>query len=86
MTATVEAVYEEENILRLLSPLSLEKGQQVEVTIKSVTLAELERNAPNPSRVAEIMAGIVALSVIYDRPETASRDHDLFLYGPEGAW
>lgn len=86
MTATVQAIYEEGNILRLLSPLALPKGEQVEVTIKSVTLAELERNAPDPRRAAEIIAEIAKLAVPHGRVETASTDHDRILYGgPEGA-
>ena len=85
MTTTVQAVYEEDDLLRLLSPLALKKGDQVEVTV-SITLAELERAAPDPRRAAEIMAEIAALAVPQGRPETASTDHDRILYGgPEGA-
>lgn len=124
MTTTVQAVYEEDDLLRLLSPLSLKKGDQVEVTVNTVTLADLERAAPDPKRAAEIMAeiaampmepepsefigtehdlaaenlteaqaqarleiveAITALAVPQGRQETASRDHDKFLYGAEGA-
>jgi len=86
MTTTVQAVYEEDDLLRLLSPLALKKGDQVEVTVNTTTLAELERAAPDPRRAAEIMAEIAALAVPQGRPETASTDHDRILYGgPEGA-
>ncbi len=86
MTTTVQAIYEADNILRLLSPLTLEKGEQVEVTISFNQLAELERNAPDPRRAAEIMAEIAKLAVPQGRVETASTDHDRILYGgPEGA-
>ena len=91
MTTTVQAVYEEDDLLRLLSPLALkslalQKGDQVEVTVHTTTLAELERAAPDPSRVAEIMAEIAALAVPRGEPDFGGRDHDLILYGgPEGA-
>ncbi len=112
MTTTVQAIYEDEGILRLLSPLELEKGAQVEITVNSnllaeMTLAELERNAPDPRRAAEIMAEIAAmpmeadeaeaqkrleivqkinaLAVSHGHQENASRDHDQYLYGPDGA-
>ncbi len=86
MTATLKAIYEEGNMLRLLAPLSLERGEEVEVTINSNKLAEMERNAPDPSRVAEIIAEIAALAVPRGEPDLGGRDHDLILYGgPEGA-
>jgi len=85
MTMTVQAVYEEGDLLRLLSPLALKKGEQVEVTVNSPGLAELERAAPDPSRVAEIMAEIAALAVPHGEPDFGGRDHDQILYGPNGA-
>ena len=85
MTTTVQAVYEEDDLLRLLSPLALKKGDQVEVTIHTTTLAELERAAPDPSRVAEIMADIAALAVPRGEPDFGGRDHDQILYGSNGA-
>ena len=85
MTTTVQAVYEEDNLLRLLSPLALKKGDQVEVTVHTTTLAELERAAPDPSRVAEIMADIAALAVPRGEPDFGGRDHDQILYGSNGA-
>ncbi len=84
MTTTVQAVYEEDDLLRLLSPLALKKGDRVEVTVNT-TLAELERTAPDPSRVAEIMAEIAALAVPHGEPDFGGRDHDQILYGPNGA-
>ena len=85
MTTTVQAVYEEDNLLRLLSPLALKKGDQVEVTVHTTTLAELERAAPDPSRVAEIMADIAALAMPRGEPDFGGRDHDQILYGSNGA-
>jgi len=85
MTTTVQAVYEEDDLLRLLSPLALKKGDQVEVTVHTTTLAELERAAPDPSRVAEIMADIAALAVPRGEPDFGGRDHDQILYGSNGA-
>ncbi len=87
MTMTVQAVYEEGGLLRLLSPLALKKGEQVEVTVNSASLAELERNAPDPRRVAEILAEIAALAVETGNTDCASTEHDRILYGgPKGAW
>ena len=91
MTTTVQAIYEDEGILRLLSPLELEKGAQVEVTVNSnqtaeMTLAELERNAPDPRRAFELIAEIAKLAVSHGEPDYGGRDHDLILYGgPDGA-
>ena len=85
MTMTVQAVYEEGDLLRLLSPLALKKGEQVEVTVNLASLAELERNAPDPSRVAEIMAEIAALAVRHGEPDFGGRDHDQILYGLDSA-
>ena len=85
MTTTVQAVYEEDDLLRLLSPLALKKGDQVEVTVHTTTLAELERAAPDPSRVAEIMADIAALAMPRGEPDFGGRDHDQILYGSNGA-
>ena len=50
MTTTVQAIYEADKILRLLSPLTLEKGERVEVTVSSNLRAEREHNAPDPRR------------------------------------
>lgn len=85
MTMTVQAVYEEGDLLRLLSPLALKKGEQVEVTVNLASLAELERNAPDPSRVAEIMAEIAAFAVRHGEPDFGGRDYDQILYGLDSA-
>ena len=84
MTATVEAIYEEENILRLLSPLILKKVEKVEVTITSNLLAEMERNAPDSRRAAEVMAEIAAMPMEPGGEEFTGTDHDRILYGSPG--
>lgn len=80
MTMTVDAVYEA-GVFRPLVPMELTDGEQVKLTVNSFDLAEMERNAPDPRRAAEIMAEIAALAVPQGRPETASIDHDRILYG-----
>jgi len=86
MTATLQAIYEEGNILRLLSPLALPEGEQVEVTINSNILMEMERTAPDPIRAAEIMANIAGMPMEPGGEEFAGTEHDRILYGgPEGA-
>ena len=111
MTMTIDAVYEA-GVFRPLAPMELSEGEQVKLTINSsllaeMELAELERNAPDPRRAAEIIAEIAAmpmeadeaeaqkrleivqninaLAVSHGRQENASRDHDQYLYGPDGA-
>lgn len=85
MTTTVQAVYEEDDLLRLLSPLALKKGDQVEVTVNT-TLAELEHAAPDPRRAAEIMAEIAALPMEPGGKEFIGTEHDRILYGgPKGS-
>ena len=85
MTTTVQAIYEEDDLLRLLSPLTLKKGDRVEVTVNTVTLAELERNAPDPRRAAEILAEIAAMPMEPEPAQFVGTEHDRILYGgPEG--
>ncbi len=96
MITTVPAVYEDEGILRLLSPISLKKGAQVEVTVDAEDAVLALPAAPDPSAAAElteaevqarweVIQSIIALAVPQGRQENASRDHDKYLYGPDGA-
>lgn len=76
MTLTVQAIYEEDNLIRLLSPLPLKKGDQVEVTVNSPLLAELERNAPDPRRAAELLAEIAAMPIEPEPSEFVGTEDD----------
>ncbi len=85
MTMTIDAVYES-GVFRPLRPMELPEGEQVKLTINSDLLAEMERNAPDPRRAAEIMAEIAAMPVETGGQDFAGTDHDKILYGgPEGA-
>ena len=87
----VTAIYQG-GVLRLLDPVSLEEGQQVQVLLlpsqptardepgATTTVDERPHRSP-----AEILAEIAKKSVRYGREETASRDHDQILYGDDGA-
>ena len=92
MTMTIDAIYEA-GVFRPLSQINstdaLREGKHVKLIVDaedavmseaSDTLDEAEAQ-----KRMEIVQAISALSVSYDREETASRDHDTFLYGPEGA-
>lgn len=85
MTMTIDAVYEA-GVFRPLEPMELTEGRHVKLTVNAPDLAELERSAPDPRRLAEIVAEITALAVPHGEPDYGSRDHDLILYGgPNGA-
>ena len=86
MTTIIDAVYEA-GVFRPLKPIvELPEGEQVKLTINSDLLAEMERNAPDPRRAAEIMAEIAALPMETGGQDFAGTDHDKILYGgPEGA-
>lgn len=76
MTTTFEAVYEK-GVLRPLQPVQLAEGSQVEVTVRPT------RTPVDPQDAARRLASIAAKSPRGDEAETASRDHDQFLYGNE---
>ena len=85
MTMTIDAVYES-GVFRPLKPMELPEGEQVKLTVNAPDLAELERRAPDPRRLAEIVAEIAALAVPHGEPDYGGRDHDKILYGgPDGA-
>ncbi len=85
MTTTIDAVYEA-GVFRPLVPMELTDGEQVKLTVNSFDLAEMERNAPDPRRAAEIMAEIAAMSMEPGGEEFAGTEHDRILYGgPDGA-
>jgi predicted DNA-binding antitoxin AbrB/MazE fold protein len=96
MTTTLQAIYEDEGILRLLSPIGLKKGAQVEITVDAEEAALVLPPAFNPSVTAELteaevqarweaIQSVIAVAVPHGRQENASRDHDKYLYGPDGA-
>lgn len=85
MTMTIDAIYEA-GVFRPLVPTELPESEHVRLTVNSADLAELERHAPDPRRLSEIVAEITALAVPRGEPEYGSRDYDQILYGgPEGA-
>jgi predicted DNA-binding antitoxin AbrB/MazE fold protein len=72
MTQVVQAIYEH-GTLRLVEPVDLEEGVQVEVTISIET--------PEPDRLpSEILAEIAALPM-EGNGDISGRDHDRVLYG-----
>jgi len=78
MTTTVDAVYEE-GLLRLMEPVALPEGTEVEVTITTRSPA---RNGKTP---AEILKEIASIPLENGGPEFSGRDHDSVLYGQKGA-
>lgn len=82
MTTTVEAVYES-GVLRPLSPLELEEGERVAVTVAPSRLPEPPPAKPSARTPAEILAEIAALPM-EPGPEFNGTDHDKVLYGGEG--
>jgi predicted DNA-binding antitoxin AbrB/MazE fold protein len=85
MTTTIDAVYEA-GVFRPLVPMELPDGEQVKLTVNSFDLADMERNAPDPRRAAEIMAEIAAMPMEPGGEEFAGTEHDRILYGgPDGA-
>jgi len=74
---TIEAVYEG-GVLRPVDPIDLDEGARVRLLL-------VRERRPGQKSPAEIMAEIAALPREgSDEIETASRDHDRYLYG-EGA-
>ena len=85
MTMTIDAIYEA-GVFRPLEQMDLTEGKQVKLTVADEDMALPLLSPPDPSRVAEIMTEIAALSVHRGEPDYGGRDHDLILYGgPEGA-
>ena len=94
MTTTIEAVYES-GVFRPLTHMELTEGRHVKITVdaEESTLAELAEHYTDPQTLTdaemqarlEIVQSIAALAVSHGGVETASRDHDKFLYGAEGA-
>ena len=95
MTMTIDAVYES-GIFRPLEQMEMTEGRRVKLTVDAEDAALALPPGPDPSQAAEIMTeaetqarmeivqAITALAVSHGRLETASRDHDKFLYGAEG--
>jgi predicted DNA-binding antitoxin AbrB/MazE fold protein len=77
MTTTIQAVYEG-GILRPVHEVALTEGTQVEV---SVPVAGPPRHA---KAVAARLAQIAEKARASGQPDSASREHDEFLYGPRG--
>jgi len=84
MTTTLRAVYEGGS-LRLLTPLPLEEGDTIEALVIERTPQEVTPGKSDARTPLEIVQEIAALTVWHGGPETASRDHDQILYGPDGA-
>ena len=85
MTTTIDAVYES-GVFRPLVPMELPDGEQVKLTVNSFNPAEMERNAPDPRRAAEIMAEIAVMPMEPGGEAFTGMEHDRILYGgPDGA-
>ena len=84
MPTTLKAVYEG-GALRLLTPLPLEEGDTIEALVIERTPEVPSSSKPDARTPLEIVREIAALSVRHGETETASRDHDQILYGPDGA-
>ncbi len=88
MTMTIDAVYEA-GVFRPLEQMDLTEGRHVKITVDAEAASVSEE--PSDESDAEtqvrlkIVQAITALAVSHGRVETASRDHDTFLYGSEGA-
>jgi len=61
-----------------MEPIALPEGARVEVIVT------LKESAPQQKTVANILGAIAALEEPSDKEESASRDHDLILYGERG--
>ena len=78
MTTTIEAIYEN-GVLRPVDPVDLDEGARVRLLI-------VRERRPGAKTPAEILAEIAALPREgSSEVETASRDHDKYLYGEPGA-
>ncbi len=95
MTRTIDAIYEA-GVFRPLEQMELTEGRHVKLTVdaEEAVLAlspvpssnrDSEMTAAEVQARLEIVQSIAALAVSHGRLETASRDHDTFLYGPDGA-
>lgn len=88
MTTIIDAVYEA-GVFRPLKPIvELPEGEQVRLTVDAEAKPFFNRTEMTEEEIQtrlEIIQQIAALAVPQGRMETASRDHDQFLYGPEGA-
>ncbi len=82
MTATVEAIYEEGGILRLLAPIPLQAGERVQVVLNN------ESPVPgdfDPQRALEAIMSIAAMPIEPGGEVFSGEEHDRILYGPRGA-
>ncbi len=76
---TIEAVYEG-GVLRPIEPVDLHEGARVQLLV-------VREQRPSQKTPAEILAEIAALPREGSAEvETASRDHDTYLYGGQDAW
>ena len=88
MTRTLDAIYEN-GALRLLEPLELPEGARVRVALETNGDANGSAAPPtasgpkSPEEILAIIQEIAAQSVNHGEIETASRDHDKYLYGEE---
>ncbi len=93
MTMTIDAVFEA-GVFRplaqadLTEEMDLTEGKPVKLTVNAEAAQSFHRGELTEEEMQarlEIVQAINALAVSHGRPETASRDHDQFLYGSEGA-
>jgi predicted DNA-binding antitoxin AbrB/MazE fold protein len=74
MATRIDAIYEH-GVFRPTEPVEMAEGEHVQIVVLSTDAL------PSPSEAARILAEIAALPLETTRVETASRDHDRFLYG-----
>ena len=95
MTMIIDAVYEA-GVFRPLEQMELPEGRRVKITVDAEDADLGLPTAPVPNRSTEmteaevqarleIIQSIAALAVSHGRQENASRDHDKYLYGRDGA-
>ncbi|MCY7274550.1 MAG: antitoxin family protein [Phormidesmis sp. CAN_BIN44] len=78
MTITVQAVYKD-GVLRLIQPISLAEGTQVEVVVMTRE-SKFEKTTP-----AEILSSIAALPLQGNGDEFSGKEHDRVLYPQQSA-
>jgi predicted DNA-binding antitoxin AbrB/MazE fold protein len=74
MATRIDAIYEH-GVFRPTEPVELAEGERVQIVVFS------SGALPSASAAARILAEIAALPLETPRVETASRDHDRYLYG-----
>ena len=92
MTMTIDAVYEA-GVFRplaqtdLMEEMELTEGKRVKLTVDAEAAQSFHHGELTDEEMQvrlETVQALNALAISHGRLETASRDHDQFLYGSEG--